>query len=153
MSDSGADRPARIGERIRQELMQLLLRGDVKDPRVQGAVVHAVKVTGDLREARIYVRLGLLDPSKKQQRALITGLSRAAGFLRRELGARLRTKVTPELSFVWDETSERAGRIEVVLDELRAERAAAEEQSESEAPDDDAGSPPSPEGGAEIEPS
>lgn len=116
------NRPARVGERIREELMDLLLRGAVKDPGASGAVVHAVKVSGDLRYATIWVRLD--DPrgaDEAKRRRLMAALERASGFLRRELGARLQIRYTPELRFVWDETAERAARVEALLGEVRDE--------------------------------
>lgn len=119
------DRAQRVGERIRQELMGLLLTGAVKDPGVQGAVVHAVKVSGDLQHARVYVRLTELEPSEARRRALLKGLSRASGFLRREIGARLSIRYTPELKFFWDDTAEKATRIEALLEEIRTEPGAA----------------------------
>jgi ribosome-binding factor A len=114
-------RPARLGERIREELMDMLLRGAVKDPGASGAIVHAVHVTGDLRIARVYVRLGVPDASDAQRRALVKALERAAGFLRRELGPRLSVRHTPELQFLWDETAERALRVEELLGEIKRE--------------------------------
>ena len=122
MTSTGGDRPTRVGERIRQELMEMLLAGAVKDPGVRGAIVHAVQVSGDLQHARVYVRLGEPDPSPGRRRALMRGLSRARGFLRRQLGQRLQTRYTPDLTFEWDETAERAARIETLLDEIRTER-------------------------------
>lgn len=116
-----ADRAQRVGERIRQELMELLLTGAVKDPGVQGAVVHAVRVSGDLQHARVYVRLAALEPSEARKRALLAGLARASGFLRREVASRLRIRYAPELKFFWDDTAEKATRIETLLEEIRTE--------------------------------
>lgn len=121
MPKGETSRPARVGERIREELMDLVLRGAVKDPRARGAVIHAVKVSGDLRQAKVWVRLAELDPSAARKKELMAALGRASGFLRRELGARLGVKHTPELSFVWDDTAERAARVETLLEEIREE--------------------------------
>lgn len=117
-----ANRPARVGERIRQELMELLLRGAVKDPGASGAIVHAVTVSGDLRHATVWVRSDdLAGADEARRRRLLAALERASGFLRREVGARLQIRYTPELRFVWDETAERAARVEALLDEVREE--------------------------------
>lgn len=121
MAKTDGGRPGRVGERIRAELMELLLVGAVKDPGVQGAVVHEVIVSKDLRHARIYVRLGELEPSAARVTRLMRGLERASGFLRRELGQRLQIRYTPELKFFWDETTERAQRVEELLEEIRHE--------------------------------
>lgn len=118
-----ANRPARVGERIREELMDLLLRGAVKDPGAAGAVIHAVHVTADLRHARVFVRAAEPDADEARQRRVIAALERASGFLRREIGARLGIRHTPELKFVWDESAERAARVEELLDEIRREEA------------------------------
>ena len=113
-----AERPARVGERIRAELMEMLLLGQLKDPGTQGAVVHAVKVTGDLRHAKVYVRLGQVDPPQRAKEGLMRGLERAKGFLRRQIGDRLGLRHAPELTFLWDDTTDRAGRIDAILDEI-----------------------------------
>lgn len=116
------DRPARVGQQIRVALMDMLLMGRLKDPGTRGAVVHEVKVSGDLRYARVYVRLGELDASDPQKKALLRGLNRAKGFLKRQIGDRLRLRHTPELEFVWDDATDRATRIESILHELKTER-------------------------------
>ena len=116
-------RPARVAERIRQELMMLLLGGAVKDPAVVGVVVQAVQVTRDLGIAKVYVRS--TEPDAREE-AVVRGLQRASGFLRRSLGPALAIRRTPELRFYWDETPERAARMEEILDELRTERGPAD---------------------------
>ena len=121
MAKTDGGRPGRVGERIRAELMELLLTGAVKDPGVSGAVVHVVIVSNDLRHAKFYVRLGELEPGESRVKRLMRGLERASGFLRRELGQRLQIRYTPELKFFWDETTERAQRVEELLEEIRQE--------------------------------
>ncbi len=131
MSAAPIKRSVRVAERIRSELMDLVLSGSVKDPRVSGAVVTNVRVTDDLRHARVYVRLLEQDPPERRRKELVTALGRASGFLRREIGARLHLKYTPELRFEWDETVDRAARIERVLDEIREEEAGDESEETS----------------------
>lgn len=101
----------------------LLVGGAVKDPAVVGVVVQAVQVTRDLGIAKVYVRSTAEDA---EERRVLRGLSRASGYLRRSLGPALAIRRTPELRFYWDETPEQAARMEDILDELRAERAADE---------------------------
>lgn len=115
------ERTARVGERIRAELMDLLLKGQLKDPATHGAVVHSVQVTSDLRHARVFVRLDEPEPSEARQRGLMRGLERAKGFLRRTVGQRLKLRYVPELTFLWDDTAEKASRIEQILDEIAKE--------------------------------
>lgn len=100
----------------------MFLRGQLKDPGAQGVVVHSVRVSGDLRHATVFVRRGEIETAERRRTALLRALDRATGFLRRELGKRLGLRYTPELQFAWDDTSEKAARIEHILHELREER-------------------------------
>ena len=118
---SEGSRSARVGERIRQELMEMLLRGAIKDPAVEGVVVHSVDVSGDLRLARVFVRHTMPGSDARTQKRVLSGLTRASGFIRREVGARLSIRYTPELSFFWDDTAERVNRVEAILAEIRNE--------------------------------
>ena len=91
------NRIGRINEEIQRELSELLR--NVKDPRVQKTMISVTRVqtTSDLRYAKVYV--SMLD--KDQTREVLKGLKSAGGWLRRELGARLQLRYTPEL--VWEE--------------------------------------------------
>jgi len=114
-------RAERVAERIKVELMELLLRGAVRDPGAQDAYVTGVMVSDDLSHARVYVRT-LHDPeSEANRRNALDGLNRAAGFLRHELSTRIELKHQPELRFFWDEGVERAARIEALLSEIERE--------------------------------
>lgn len=97
----------------------MFLAGAVKDPAVQDTVIHAVRVSGDLQHARVYVRFGTLEPRPARIRALMKGLSRASGFLRGKLGKKLQLRYTPTLTFEWDDTAEKAARIETLLEEIQ----------------------------------
>ena len=104
-------RPQRIGEQIREEVSSLLL-GELKDPRIGFATVTAVRVSADLRQARIYVSiLG----SVEQREQSLRGLAAANAFLRRKLARRLRMRRVPELSFELDTSIETGARIEELL--------------------------------------
>lgn len=121
MARSDGKRPDRVGERVREELMQLILRGAVHDPAVSDVVVSGVKVTEDLSQARVFVRT--LNPLDEAGRArVLEGLGRATGFLRREVGKALGIRLHPELRFQWDDSIDRAISIERLFDELRTER-------------------------------
>ncbi|MGQ9814137.1 MAG: 30S ribosome-binding factor RbfA [Candidatus Roseilinea sp.] len=105
----------RISELVRGYL-STLIETRVKDPRVTGVTVTDVEVTPDTRLARVYYSL-IGDEDTKRQAAL--GLESAAGWLRRELGAHLRTRHTPDLIFIFDESLERGERMAQLLDTLR----------------------------------
>lgn len=99
--------------------MEMLLRGDIRDPAVGGVFVTSVGLSDDLRHARVYVRTSSeSDPA--QRKVVLRGLQRAAGFIRRELSPRLKLKYLPELRFYWDEGVDQASRVEELLSDLRA---------------------------------
>ncbi len=117
----GAQRPERVGDLVREELMNLFLCGAVRDPAVAGVMISSVVMTADLQIAKVYVRLLATEVEPPAIKALMRGLRRANGFLRREVGRTLRLRRTPELRFHWDETVDNAAHIESVLEEIRAE--------------------------------
>lgn len=95
-----------------------LLRTQVNDPRIQMVTITGVDVTPDTRRADVY--FSVLGSPEAQAEAL-AGLQSAAGYLRRELGQRIRLKNTPELVFHWDVSLERGERISGLLDTLHDE--------------------------------
>ena len=102
-----SNRINRINEEIQKELSALFRT--LKDPRVQGGMVTVTHVdtTTDLRYAKVFV--SVLD--KAQEKDVVKGLKSAAGYLRRELGATLRLRYTPELQFVADDSIEYGAHI------------------------------------------
>ena len=102
-----SNRINRINEEIQRELSSLLR--SLKDPRVQGGMVTVTHVdtTSDLRYARVFV--SALD--KTREADVLKGLRSAAGYLRRELGARVKLRYTPELQFVADDSIEQGANI------------------------------------------
>ena len=94
-----SNRIGRINEEIQRELSALIRT--VKDPRVHGLVsITAVDTSSDLRYSKIYV--SVLDKSDVSE--VVKGLKSAGGYLRRELGAALKLRYTPELQFVADDS-------------------------------------------------
>ena len=116
-----SNRIGRINEEIQRELSALIRT--LKDPRVSamGMVsITRVDTTGDLRYSRIYV--SALD--KSQEKDILKGLKSAAGYLRRELGAALRLRYTPELQFIADDSIQYGAHILEVLRKVEVEDAA-----------------------------
>ena len=112
---SQGSRPDRVADQIRSELASLLAR-EVHDPGIGFVTLTRVQVTPDLQQARVrYTVLG----DEKTRAASARALERAAPFLRRQLGARLRLRRTPELRFIYDESIAGQDRIEQILNELR----------------------------------
>ena len=111
-------RTIRLGEQIRQDLGDLLAR-EVHDPGIGFVTITRVRVTEDLLQARVfYTALGDEKARSDTRRAL----ERAAPFLRRQIGARLRLKRTPELTFVYDDSIAGQDRIEQILNELNVHK-------------------------------
>lgn len=102
-----SNRINRINEEIQKELSALFRT--LKDPRVQGGMVTITHVdtTTDLRWCRVFV--SVLD--KTQEKDVVKGLKSAAGYLRRELGAAIKLRYTPELQFVADDSIEYGAHI------------------------------------------
>ncbi len=122
--NKGFRRADRVAERLRSELMDLLLRGSVRDPAASNVLVSAVRMTDDLSIARVYVRV-LEEVDADRQEEVVDALGRASGFLRRELGQRLQLRHVPSLEFYWDDVVDSALRIESILDEIREDSGSA----------------------------
>ncbi|MGH9862943.1 MAG: 30S ribosome-binding factor RbfA [Candidatus Acidiferrales bacterium] len=117
-------RPQRLGEQIREEISGLLLT-ELKDPRIGFTTITGVRVTPDLRQARVSV--SVLGTADEQQRSL-EGLRTAAAFIRRTLAHRLEVRRIPELEFTLDRTEERAARIDELLRQVKPADAGPEEK-------------------------
>ena len=113
-------RPDRVGEEIRHELAALLAR-EVHDPGIGFVTLTKVTVSPDLQLARVFYTLLGDDAAHK---ATAQALARATPFLRRKIGARVRLRRVPEIRFEFDKSVEHQDRIERILIDLQAERAA-----------------------------
>ncbi|MCC7009315.1 MAG: 30S ribosome-binding factor RbfA [Acidobacteria bacterium] len=115
-------RPERVGEEIRHEIGQLIAR-EVHDPGLGFVTITRVKVSPDLQQARVYYTLlGDERARKDTERAL----GRVTPFLRRHIGARIRLRRVPELTFEFDRSVEYQDRVERIILELAEERKARE---------------------------
>ncbi|QOY34518.1 30S ribosome-binding factor RbfA [Anaerobacillus isosaccharinicus] len=111
-------RANRVGEQIKKEMTDILQR-ELKDPRIGFVTVTGVEVTGDLQQATIYITvLG----NEEQKEATLQGLSKATGFIRSEIGKRIRLRKTPELIFKFDESTEYGNKIATLLLELNRQQ-------------------------------
>jgi ribosome-binding factor A len=107
-------RADRVGDLIRRELSRLLLR-EVKDPRLQQVVVTAIRLSPDLRHARVFFTGGA---GGTDRAAELKGLEAAAGFLRGQLGRNLRLRYAPELAFEVDDSVDRSLHIAALLKQV-----------------------------------
>lgn len=113
-------RTARLAEEIREEVANIIGR-NLKDPRIGFVTVTRVDLAADLRWARVFVSV-LGDEAQKAKS--LAGLRQAVGFVRREVGRRIRTRHTPELSFQLDSGIDATERVAQLLDEVKAREAA-----------------------------
>ncbi|BAY32449.1 ribosome-binding factor A [Nostoc carneum NIES-2107] len=113
-------RVSRVAELIKREVSQMLLNG-IKDDRVGTGMVSVtdVDVSGDLQHAKIYVSIYGTEDAKAETMA---GLKSATGYVRSELGARVRLRRTPEVIFIEDRSLERGTRVLTLLNQLKSDR-------------------------------
>ncbi|CUB20537.1 MULTISPECIES: 30S ribosome-binding factor RbfA [Bacillus] len=107
-------RATRVGEQMKKELGDILGR-KLKDPRIGFLTVTDVEVSGDLQIAKVYI--SVLGDEKKREETL-KGLAKAKGYIRSEIGNRIRLRKTPELHFEFDESVDYGNRIESLIAEL-----------------------------------
>ncbi len=116
-------RTERLAGGIREEVARIVGR-ELKDPRIGFVTITRVELTADLRAARVHV--GVLGAAGDREKTL-AGLQQAAGFVRRELGRRLRVRHTPELIFQYDEGLDATDRVARLLEETKRAPDAEEE--------------------------
>ncbi|WP_145427549.1 30S ribosome-binding factor RbfA [Staphylococcus pettenkoferi] len=107
-------RAERVGEQMKQEIMDIV-NNKVKDPRTGFLTITDVHLTNDLSQAKVYLTvLG----SKKEVENTFKGLEKATGFIKSELGSRMRLRTIPELEFEYDESIEYGNKIERLIQDL-----------------------------------
>ena len=108
-------RSNRVGEQMKKELSEIISR-KLKDPRIGFVTVTDVEVTGDLQQATVYISVLGNDAEKEQT---LLGLSKSKGFIRSEIGQRIRLRKTPELSFEIDSSVAYGNRIDSLLRDIK----------------------------------
>ena len=103
-------RAQRAGRLIQEEISKIIQR-ELKDPRIGLVTVTGVDVTDDLRYAKVFITVF----KKKKKEKTLEGLEHAKGFIRRELGQRIKMRFTPEIEFGFDESVEHGAHIEEIL--------------------------------------
>jgi ribosome-binding factor A len=134
MARNNIKRTARVASLLREVLTEVLRT--VKDPRVIGVSITDVEVTGDLREAKVYIACYGEDGVGESQ---IKGLAKAASYIRREVGQRIHLRTTPSLTFHPDASLVYGARIESLLRTIKTSEQSddgAEEQSDDVAEDE-----------------
>jgi len=107
----------RVSEQMKKELGDIIHQR-VKDPRIGFMTVTDVEVTGDLQNAIIYISVLGSDIEKEET---LKGLDKAKGFIRTEIGKRIRLRKTPEIEFRFDESVAYGSRIESLLTQVKTD--------------------------------
>ena len=110
-------RVKRVEAELKDEVSRII-HNDLKDPRLGFITVMKVKLTPDLRSAKIYYSVLGDEKSKKSSKI---GFKQAKGYIRKLIAQRLRLRFTPEISFSLDDTSEYVQRIEDIIDKIHKE--------------------------------
>ena len=123
-------RVSRVASLIQQEVSQMV-QLEIKDDRVGAGMVSVtdVDVSGDLQHAKIYVSIYGTEEARAETMA---GLKSATGYVRRELGRRVRLRRTPEIIFIEDKGLERGDRMLALLNQLSQERQSKELEQKDE---------------------
>ncbi|WP_110112791.1 30S ribosome-binding factor RbfA [Bacillus sp. CGMCC 1.16541] len=110
-------RSNRVGEQMKKELSEIIGR-KIKDPRIGFVTVTDVQVSGDLQQAKVFI--SVLGDAEQRENTL-KGLAKAKGFIRSEIGQRIRLRKTPEIIFEFDESIDYGNRIDTLLHEIKKE--------------------------------
>lgn len=108
-------RVSRVGEQIKKELSQIIQR-EIKDPRIGFVTVTGVEMSGDLQIAKVFVSIFGEEDEKKET---LAALDKAKGYMRSEIGKRIRLRYIPELTFAIDESLEHSEHINKLLNDVQ----------------------------------
>ena len=111
-------RTRRVADQIQRELATLI-RDEIRDPRVGSVTVSEVEVTRDMAHARVYMTV--LGAAADESETAAEVLNGAAGYLRRELGRRMKLRTVPALHFFHDTSFDRGAELTRLIDEAVAD--------------------------------
>ncbi|MCA1631191.1 MAG: 30S ribosome-binding factor RbfA [Acidobacteria bacterium] len=107
-------RPERVGEQLRAEIVQIV-GYELEDPRVAMVTVTDVRMSENLREARVYFTVAGTD---EEARSAHKALNHAAPYVRRQLATELSLRHAPQIFFIRDTVEEKAARVDALLQEI-----------------------------------
>ncbi len=111
-------RSDRVADLLHKEIAELVFRR-VKDPRAANITISGVEVSGDLKHARVFFCVMGGGAGEVAKKNAATGLEKAKGFIRQELGRNLKLRSIPQLEFTYDTSFEYGDKIERLLKELQ----------------------------------
>ncbi len=113
-------RSDRVGDLIKEEIASMVQRGEIKDPRIGFVTITGVRMTRDLKQARVF--FSMLGPEEDIQSSK-EGLNSASGYIRRVLAKRFKLKYIPTVLFDFDDSFEYSSHIDKVIKGLNREGA------------------------------
>ncbi len=116
-------RPERLGGEIKKIIGEMLLRGDLKDPRFKGMIgISGVDVSGDGSYATLYLSAISYTPGKEmtaeEKKEILEAFNHSSGYIRSSIGKSLKVRYVPELRYKFDESFEYGAKMDKLLDEL-----------------------------------
>ena len=114
MPKKNQNRMSRVDEELKKEISNIITY-DLKDPNITGLIsVTKVKVSGDLKYAKVYVSM----LNAKDNKQVLAALKKSAGFVRTEIAKRINLRTTPEIIFIFDDSIEYGSKIDTILKEV-----------------------------------
>ncbi len=110
------DRPDRVAHEIQTAIASMVARGELRDPRIGFITITGVKVSPDLRVAKVFYSMLGTDQQRGESQK---GLEAAKGYIRREVTARVQLRVSPEIYFVFDKSIVEGDKIDRLLREVK----------------------------------
>lgn len=110
------NRPERVAEEIRKEIATMLF-GEIHDTRIGFVTITKVQLSKDMRQAKVYFSMMGTEEEKEKT---MQGLQSASGYMRREIGKRLKLRYFPELAFKFDDSLEYASKIEKIIKDIKS---------------------------------
>ena len=107
----------KVNSSIKRELANIILLGEVRDPRISFVTIISVDTSKDLQHAR--VRFSTLSDDPKGVKAAIAGFESGRGYIRKLISQRLALRYTPEFQFIYDKSIKHAADIDKVLEEIK----------------------------------
>ncbi|NRR33752.1 30S ribosome-binding factor RbfA [Oxalobacteraceae bacterium] len=123
-------RGLRVADQIQRDLSEIIAY-ELKDPRVGMITITEVQVTPDYAHAKVFFTM--LKDSKEEIKNTVEGLSKAAGFMRGQLGKRLHIHTLPALHFVHDSSTSRGMELSALIDQANASRSLDDEEAQAKA--------------------
>lgn len=112
-------RSDRVADQVMKEVSQMIVKGEIKDPRLGSVFITGIKVVDNLSLAEIFFTV-LEDSGDKEQ--ALKGLESAKGFIKGRLAKRLKMRKIPELRFSFDSALEKGYKVDEILREIGSEK-------------------------------